>query len=333
MFTKVNKILIGLLAVQLALVAVVYLRGDESHRTDEAALLPGFDAAKVTRVQVTARTGAPLDLVKRGTGWVVASAFDYPADATAVTDALAPLAKVKIADPIATSPARHKQLAVADADAERKLTLTIDGKDTVIFVGGSSGIRRKAVRLGGEDRVYAATGASALAISNEPRDWVKRSYFQAPRDGVSKIELKLPARTVTLTRQDAAAPAGSGSAVAPAPWVVTIDGATPKDELDASQVEAIASAVSSIDVDAPADPKRAVTTAAATITVTAKDGTTVLDVVADGDRYWVKRRGAAEAITVNKAQLAAAVEASAATLAKKPPPPPAPTPPDARPSP
>ena len=167
MLTRFHKILIAILAVQLVLVAFVLTRGDDTAALKEHPILPGFDAAKVTRLQVfgapeakpEAKSDAkpeakPIDLKKQGTSWVLASAFDYPVDQAKVTDALSPIAKLAAAAPIATQASRHKQLHVADDDFERKLVMTLDGKDITLYIGGSAGARRTAVRIGGDESFW-----------------------------------------------------------------------------------------------------------------------------------------------------------------------------------
>ena len=77
MLTRFHKILLGLLAVQLILIAVVMGRGSDDAALKEHLLVPGFDVAKVTRGQVSSSgEGAKtVDLVKKDAGWVVASSF------------------------------------------------------------------------------------------------------------------------------------------------------------------------------------------------------------------------------------------------------------------
>src|SRR5690349_2903236 len=180
MLTRFHKILLGLLAVQIVLIAIVMARGNDDGALKEHLLVPGLDVAKVTRLQVSSSgEGAKtVDLVKKDAGWVVASSFDYPADQAKVSDALTPLTKLAAAAPIATQASRHKQLHVADGDFERKLVITRDGKDQTLYVGGSAGARRTAFRVGGDDNVYGVTGLSVGVIGTEPRQWVDTSYVK-----------------------------------------------------------------------------------------------------------------------------------------------------------
>src|SRR6185295_11430821 len=104
------------------------------------------------------------------------------------------------AAPIATQAARHKQLHVADDDFERKLVISAGGKDITLFIGGSAGPRRTAVRLGGDDRVYAVTGLNAFSIGNEPRQWIDTAYVKIPRDDIAKLVVKSEGKTVEMTK-------------------------------------------------------------------------------------------------------------------------------------
>src|SRR5688572_18161415 len=99
MLTKTNKILLALLVVQLLLAAFVLVRSDDNAVLKEQPLLAGFDAAAVTKLQIHTDKGKPVELVKRGTDWVIASHFDYPADPVKVEAALSPIAKLSAAEP------------------------------------------------------------------------------------------------------------------------------------------------------------------------------------------------------------------------------------------
>src|SRR6185436_8164322 len=192
MLTKFHKILLGLLEAQLVLVVIVLTRSDDSQSLKEHALIPGFDVAKVTRVQVSSSgEGAKtVDLVKRDAGWVVASAFDYPGDQTKLSDALTPIGKLSAAAPIATQSGRHKQLHVADDDFERKLVITRDGKDITLLIGSSVGSRRAAVRIGGDVNVYGVTGISSSQVGGEARLWVDPTYLKIPSAEIAQVTIQ-----------------------------------------------------------------------------------------------------------------------------------------------
>jgi hypothetical protein len=325
--TRLNKVLAGVLVLQVLLAVLVLSRSGDTINLKQEPVLPGFDAATVTRLQIFENGAAKptVDLVK-GTAWVLASHWDYPADPAKIDAALAPLAKMTAGeDPVATSTSRHKQQKVADTDFDRKLVITgTGGKEITLFIGTTKA-RRTSVRLAGDERVLGATGVSTP--SAVPRDWIAGSYSEIPRDDIDKISIQRGTSTLELDRTQAAAPAGSGSAgsgsAAPErTWRLAIDGAPAAlaagEQLDTYAIDTIVSAVSTIGA-MPADPKRDASKPAATITVTKKDGVAlVFDVVADGEYRWVKQRGLERATTVDKERLESVLAADRSKLVSKP---------------
>lgn len=356
MLTRFHKILIGLLAAQLLLIVIVMTRSNDNAALKEHPLIPGFDVAKVTRVQVSSsgEAGKTIDLVKRDAGWVLASAFDYPADQTKVSDALTPITKLAAAAPIATQAGRHKQLHVADTDYERKLVITRDGKDLTLFIGGSAGARRTAVRVGGDDNVYGVSGISIGVVGTEPRQWVDASYVKVAKEDIAKVVVQREGSTVVLSRAVPPAPAGSGSgagsgsdgaseAAPPGPpaaehWNVEVRGVpvTPAtlaagESIDEATIDRLVNQAAMLDLSSPADPKRDASRPTATITIDRKaSGTTtpvpvVIEVVADGTSYWVHDRSVPRAVLVDKARIDELVNIDRDKVVKKPPPPPPPS--------
>lgn len=361
MLTRFHKILIAALAVQLVLAVIVLTRGDDSVALKEHPILTGFDAAKVTALKVTGKpAGAtdaakpdaskPVELTKRDKDWILTSGFDFPVDAKKVDDVLSPIAKLSAAAPIATQAARHKQLHVADDDFERKLVISAGGKDITLFIGGPAGARRTAVRLGGDDRVYAVTGLNAFSIGAEPRQWMDTAYIKIPREDIVKLTIQSEGKTVELTKAapppppaaGSAAGSGSGagsaagSAAPPAPpaaehWSATIGGEpialATGESLDEAAFDRLAGEIATLDLSAPADPKRDASKPTATITIERKaTGSssappTVIDVIADGASYWVHDRSLPRAGLVDKVRLDELIAANRDKLVKKPPPP------------
>lgn len=341
MLTRFHKILIAMLCVQLVLAVIVLTRGDDRAALKEHPIVAGFDVAKVTGIQVFAGQAAkPVDLVKRDASWVLASAFDYPVDQAKITDVLAPIARLTAAAPIATQASRHKQLHVADADFERKLVITKDGKDITLYIGGSAGARRTAVRIGGDDKVFAVSGLSAASVGSEPRQWIDTSYVKIAPGEITKVFVQRDGKTVELARPappPAPAEAGSGSAVPPPAaehWNVAVGGApvtlASGESLDEAAIDRLVGAVATIELSSPADPKRDASKPTATITIERKPSGTstpapiVLDVVADDASYWVHDRSLSRAGLVDKARLDDVLGVNRDKLVKKPAPPPPP---------
>ncbi len=335
MLTRFHKILIGLLAVQIMLVIIVLTRGEQGPATPRP-VLAGFDAANATRLQVFSNGKPTLDLVKRDANWVVASSFGYPVDATKITDALTPLAKMTATDPIATQAARHKQLKVADNDFERKLVITMGGKAVTLFVGAPSGSRRNAVRIGGEQRVFGVSDVSPYLFSAEPRQWVNSKYVDIPKEEITKIVIEREGSVVELVRPaEAPQPAGSGQPVPPPQpaWTVTIAGVpvTPVagESLNKEAIEKLVTSVATIDLVTPGDPKRDASKPTATITIDRKatgaatPAPMVLELIASDSNYWVHERGREQAAMVEAIRIDETVKVDRTKLITKPPAPPA----------
>lgn len=341
MLTRFHKILIGLLVVQIGLAVYTSSRGEHAAPAREKPLLVGYDAGAVTRLQVQASGGgAPIDLVKRDAGWVLASQFDYPADATKVSDALGALGRMAAAEPIATRAGRHHQLEVDDATFQRKLIVTAGGKDRTVYLGGPAGARRIAVRTDG-DRVYAVAGLSTYTFGADARSWIDPAYVKIAKDDVARLTVTRGAGKLEVARAPAPpAPAANPGEPPPPPppatWTVTLDGApialATGETLDTAAIDTLLDRATNVQLSAPADPARPAPTPTATITIernasgTTTPAPTVIDVVADGDGYWVHERGAARAARVDEANLDGVLTATRATFVKAPAPP---TPPPA----
>ncbi len=317
MLTKFHKILLGALAVQIALAIVLFARSGEGTVVKEQPLLPGFDAAKVTRMQVTAADKPSIDLVKKGSGWVLASSYDYPAEGAKVDGVLGPIGKLAAAEPIATQVVRQKQLEVADDKFQRKVVITANGKDTTLYIGTPAGLRRNAIRIGGSDAVYAVNGLSAYSVFADPHMWVDQHYVVLPKDQIAKVTVKRKNATLEFTHAD------DGR------WTGTFDGG-PLDPVDSDAIDRLVDEVAAIDLLAPADPKRdaSAPTLTASIELKTKPGVSgapiVIDAIADGDRFWIHQRALDRAVMIDQSKLAlASVDRTKLVVT---PPVPAPTP-------
>ena len=292
MLTRFHHTLIGVLVAQVALAVVLFARGGESGGGKETLLLPGFDAAKVTHVQITGAGAPPVELAKQGDTWVVASSFNYPVDRTKLDGALAPLAKLAAAETVASTKSRHAQLEVADDKFQRKVVIDAGGKQTTLYLGGAAGLRRNALRIGGSDDVYPVGGVSGFSFPNNATQWVSPHYLSIPKDQIAKVTIK---RKDTLEFTHAA----DGK------WTATVDGG-PVDPVDSDEIDRLVTQLSGLDLGDPADPKRDASAPTATIAIELKaaPGASVaaimVDVIEDGAKAWVHQRALDRAITVDK---------------------------------
>jgi len=288
MLQRYHKILIGALAVQCLLVVLVFARGGDNGALVEHPLLPGFDAANVSRIQVSTTDGKLVDVAKKDGKWAMTSAFDFPVDPAKVDALVAALAKMSAAEPIATSTSRHKQLRVADDDYDRKITVSMGDKTATVLVGGPAGTRRYAMRFASDSDVYATTLAPFVA-GVEPRDWIQTSYVDVPLPGVTKITIQKDASTFEMTRDDASKP-----------WAVAIDGGPVTGDLDTAALDRLAMTATKLDATAPADPKRDSGKPTAKITIHGKDKDVIVDVIADATADWIHDESSPRAVMTDK---------------------------------
>lgn len=355
---RLNKILLVVLLAQLALTALVWRSSTPEAPVPPRPLVAGFDATKVSKLVLHAEKSSapgatstpPLELVKRGEGWVVASSYDYPAQAAPILELLGKLGGLTHTGAIASSEARAKQLGVAEGDYQRKLVATLDGKEVTLLFGNPVGSRQTAVRLGGKSEIFAISGLSPWAVSTTLTTYVSTTYAEAPRDRVSKISIARAGQTLELVKDGAQ-------------WKASIDG-TPLalaagESLDQAVIDEVLGQVSQVELSSVADPKATPGTEKAVISVwttapEAAPGATgaaaagaapaagagsgdaaasaaappsampvsaaphwVLTLYEQEGKYLAQRRGASHAVMVETSRLGTAVELARAKLVKK----------------
>src|SRR5687768_8030382 len=158
--SKQNLMLVALLGVQLLIIMGMRFGGDDHAITKSVAFLEGYDADKVTKIQIL---GAPKEkdgpepesiaLEKSGSTWGVATADGFPADQTKVKEFLEKLKKMNYRNKVVTSSKYHDKLEVSADKYQRKVIITQDGKDQTFFVGTSPSFKSLHVRLDGSDNV------------------------------------------------------------------------------------------------------------------------------------------------------------------------------------
>lgn len=336
--TRLNKTLAVLLAVQVVLAALVLASDRGAPPAQLTPVLPALDGNKVTRIQIFDRRDrdAPddskpaVDLTRTQGTWSLASHFGYPVDAGKVGKLMDDLAAMKAREPLSSSAARYPQLRVADQIYERKLVLTTDSGEQTVWLGQPAGGRRTAVRVRGDNRVLAVAGVTPWSIDASARGWVDPTYLRVDTAQLQTLEVRNAKGVTSLDR-------ASGS------WALRDNGVAVAlaagESIDTARIDAVIGKLGTLTLLEPADPSRDVQQPLATITLrvapaapaagsAAPPATTspagierVLDVLADGERYWVRERGNPRAVLVEKSTLQDVVDLNRAVLITKPTPP------------
>jgi len=187
--TPVNKGLMGLLAVQLVLVGLMWRPTAEVSYEPRPVLTFGADA--ITGLEIFGRTAegevpSTVKLVKEGNHWQIASAEGYPADPTKVTEVANHLADMKVRAPIATQVANHAALEVADAKNTRRVLVTAGAETVEIMLGAGSGSAVN-VRDVSSDEVFSVRGFTAWSIGDSPSRYYDNVYLKADKETIDSV--------------------------------------------------------------------------------------------------------------------------------------------------
>jgi hypothetical protein len=179
-----NRILIGLLAVQVIVAAIVFVPRLLPSQSAAAPLLGTLQAADVAGLAIQEKSGTRVELTKKDGAWVLPAGDDYPASSEKIAAFIDQLIGLKT-DPLVTRTAgSHQRLQVADADYVRKIDLTLaDGGVTTLLLGSASGSATH-IRLEGHDEVYLARGLTSYEAGTTAAAWIDPVYLSVPQDKI-----------------------------------------------------------------------------------------------------------------------------------------------------
>jgi hypothetical protein len=246
------RILVLLLGVQLALAGVLALRTDPLTASTPQTPLIGAAADGADRIVIDSNSsdGATNEaksivLAKRNGQWMLPQYSDAPARATQVSSMLSQLAGLKRGLPVGTSASALKRFKLADADFERRVQLSQGGKTLgTLYVGSSSGVHKSYARALDDDAAYSVDVAS-FELPLQQSDWLDTALASRDLASLSEIDITTDPHQSLQLRHATPSAAGTAAASAPAWWQVN---ATPGHELDSSGVDALARAISALQV-------------------------------------------------------------------------------------
>ena len=199
--TTGNKILAGLLVLQVAvLVAVFWPRSSDA---DGGKLFPGLEAVNVTAVTISDSEGRSIRLSRTPFGCVLPEADDYPCEENRLPDFLTRVEDITKTSLVAETRASHARLKVAEDDFERLIELdTAKGERHRLYLGTSPRTGSGHVRADGQDRVYLAPGLSAATSPVDAGFWVDPGYVNLNADDVVSFTQDNPQGMFRLEKND-----------------------------------------------------------------------------------------------------------------------------------
>ncbi len=188
--TQTQKILTGLLVLQLILAAIVFWPRPAANAGGGPLLPADWDANALTRLTITDNTGRTVSLARAGATWTLDNGSGYPAQAEKITALLDKIAAIQTNRLVARTPASQTQLEVGDTNFARRLELeTTAGEGLTLFLGASPTLRDVHVRLEGQDNVYLTNAISQSDVSAQIDGWIDANYISLNRTNAIQLQL------------------------------------------------------------------------------------------------------------------------------------------------
>ena len=186
--TKFQKILAGLLAIQIVLITIIFLTNRPAKASNNP-LLPDFKAETATAVTIYDSSGSQIKMEKIGDEWVLPEKDNYPVEAQNITDLLDNIASIRDNRLVTNTSASHQRLQVADTDFNGKVEITSSSGTVTLYVGSSPAANSVHVRLASSDAVYLTNAISASQVSPAYTNWIDTSLIKIPSANVSNISV------------------------------------------------------------------------------------------------------------------------------------------------
>ncbi|MBK6684054.1 MAG: DUF4340 domain-containing protein [Deltaproteobacteria bacterium] len=204
---QLNKILLGLFVAQALLLLGMQMNQEEPLSVKTVQVFPGLDPEQITKLEIVGapekKDGPPQNkvlLTKVNGKWGLGDADDFPADGKKVDDLVKNLAKLTSRTTVLQKATYHDKLEVSAEKFQRKVTLTVAGKDQTFYVGTSPSFKTVHLRLDGKDEVYLVNELSTGDLGDRAYTWVDRTYLKFGADQLWSIKLKNGVDQLTLEK-------------------------------------------------------------------------------------------------------------------------------------
>jgi hypothetical protein len=196
--TQLQRVLSGLLAIQLVLAVIVFWP-DSSGTAESGPLLTDFNPDEVTALTLESGDGGLTRLIRQGDGWILADTDNYPADGTKIEPLLDKIAAIQTGRLVASSASSHKRLQVAQDDYAGRITLDLaDDNQETLYIGSAPNPQGTHVRLAGQDDTYLTGELASWEVNPSLNNWIDATYISLDRASVASIVLENENGTFTF---------------------------------------------------------------------------------------------------------------------------------------
>ncbi len=185
--TRLNQILIAVLAVQLIIGTSIYY-GTQPLSTDEATLaLLEADPKQADQIIIEDNSGQKTELERMSEGWKIANYHQLPAQNQKINEILDKLNNTQTGWPVATTEAAQKRFEVGEENYQKRITISHGDKVfSTLLLGTSPGFRQLHLRKADDDRIYNVT-LNSYDLSAKHDDWLEKTLLQ-PKGEITQLQ-------------------------------------------------------------------------------------------------------------------------------------------------
>jgi hypothetical protein len=186
---KTQKILIGLVAFQLVLAALVIYFSRPKATSDEA-LLSDVSIDNISAIQISDNENNQIKIQKVNGVWVLADSDNFPVIEANVTSLVESLANIRTGRLVTNTSGSHKRLEVGDDNYQRKIDVSSSTGDFTLYLGSSPAQSNVHARLAKKDSVYLTNAISTTTANALISNWIDTSLIQIESGTVTQVEVQ-----------------------------------------------------------------------------------------------------------------------------------------------
>ena len=206
MMSKFNRWLLVLLAVQLIIVAAIYLLKSNSDATYKSTPILDFEKSQLTKLVITngerdsdsaseseseqlagEKSAKAVTLTLQDGEWILPELNRLPANRVKLDLAIGKLMGLKSNWPVATTQDSQSRFKVASDNYQKKIQLFSHDKVIAeLFLGTSPGFKKVHLRQSGSQEIYSLE-LNSYDFSDSATDWLDKALLQI--NDINKISL------------------------------------------------------------------------------------------------------------------------------------------------